>query len=646
MEVRLTGWRTENLRGGLRNLDIDLGNDPARWILIQMPNGMGKTTTMDLLRWTLTGRELPAATVRSLRADDHVTKGLFEVRLLIDETPIRLQLDLDFRDGSATYWTVSADARGGGRREGRKLPAELRELLKPALTELFVFNGELATQILDLSKSKAAEAIRSLYGLDALDAVTERVDALINQERTRAASVTRAMEQKGITQLENSLADAKTAKRNLDKQLRAAVAKLAENEAELERINGEMKARLSEDAGARAKIEEIDTRQGELDKDIGDYSALALDVVRRPPHVHPLLLSRLRNLGGKLYELKLPETISREFFRELATQKDCVCGTKITDKERKTILEGAERYLAQDQISVINQMKLALRESEGDPEELNRLISSLAGQLAERQKLKSERDRLTSERIAEGDQILEKLGKDKDRLEADIKSLRETIERLTTRDPARQRALRLTWENNQPLCEAEVKTRGARLDTATRTRRFALQGEMLSKLIKATTIKALDILRERVTTSTNDKLSQIMKTEKIRVARIGGGLELASDQLGSKLGASEGQKLSIAYAFLTSLLAEAPYRLPFIVDSPAVSIDVASRREIGQLIPDFFGQMVMFVISSERAGFAESFYERGDDVLYLTIMPQGGGTADIQYGLEAFKAFHGPESVP
>jgi hypothetical protein len=291
-------------------------------------------------------------------------------------------------------------------------------------------------------------------------------------------------------------------------------------------------------------------------------------------------------------------------------------------------------------------MKLALRESEGDPEELNRLVTALKAQLAERQRLKSERDRLTSERIAEGDQILAKLGADKEKLEADIRTLRDTIERLTTRDPARQRALRLTWENNQPLCEAEVKTRTARLDTATRTRRFALQGEVLSTIIKTTSAKALNILRARVTASTNEKLAQIMKTEKIRVARIGGGLELASDQLGSKLGASEGQKLSIAYAFLTSLLAEAPYKLPFIVDSPAVSIDVASRREIGQLIPDFFGQMVMFVISSERAGFAESFYERQDDVLYLTIMPQGGGTADIQYGLEAFKAFHGPESVP
>jgi DNA sulfur modification protein DndD len=645
MDVRLTGWRTENLRGGLRKLDIDLGDDPARWTLIQMPNGMGKTTTMDLMRWTLTGKELPAATVRSLRADEHVTSGLFEMRLVVDQSPIRLQLDLDFRDGSTSYWTVSADTRGGGRREGRKLPAELRELLKEGLTELFIFNGELATQILDLSKSKAAGAIRALYGLDTLDAVTERVDALVAQERTRAASVTRAVEQKGISQLQNALDDVKAAKRNLEKQQRVAQTRRIEVDEELERIDAEMKARLSEDAGVRTQIEMIDARQHHVEATASEYSGQALEILRRPPQVHPALLSRLQGLGGKLYELKLPETISREFFRELSQQNICVCGRPLGHEEQKAIREGAERFLAQDQISVINQMKLALRESKADPNDFKQLIDGLQEQLTERQRLKSERDRLTSERIAEGDEFLARLRLDKETFTRDSSTLNETIERLTTRDPDRQRALRLSWETNIPLCEAELKIRNARLDTATKTRRFSLQGDQLKRMIKATSAKALDILRTRVTASTNEKLAQIMKTEHVRVARIDGGLELRSDLLTKKEGASEGQKLAIAYAFLTSLLADAPYRLPFVVDSPAVSIDVASRREIAQLIPDFFGQMVMFVISSERAGFAESFYDRPNNVNYLTIMPLGGGTADIKYGLEEFKNFHGPESV-
>lgn len=643
MDVRLTGWKATNLRGGLRDVEIDLGDNPCRWTLIQMPNGTGKTTTMELLRATLNGGELAAKTVRELRADDHVEKGFFEARLLVDDKSYRLQLELDFRDGSATNWTVQERERGGGREEGRNLPLDLQTLLKPTLTELFVFNGELATDIIDLSKSAAAQAIRALYGLDTLDALSQRVDTLVELEQRRAAAITSAKERKGITQLQNAFDEVRRANERLDQQQRAASARLIEVERERTRLLEEIQARMSEDAGIRAQIQALDERQQEVDANTGDLSVQALEALRRPAYVHPTLLARLQNLGGKLYELKLPETISREFFNELADQERCVCGTLIGEDERHQILSGAKRFLAQDQISVINQMKLALRESQADPDELATTVTSLQAQLDERRRIKAERDRLASEKIAEGDEILKKLNEDVATLTAEVTTLSNTLERLTTKDPSRQRALRLSWESNQPLCEVELKTRETRLQTATRTRTFALQGEKLKAIVLATSRRALDILRERVRTSTNDKLAQIFSTEKIEVAKIGGGLELRTVGLGAKGGASEGQKLAIAYAFLTSLLADAPYRLPFIVDSPAVSLDTANRRQVGDLIPDFFNQMIMFVISSEREGFAEAFYDRPHDVRYLTVTPMGGGTVDIAEGLDAFKAFHGRE---
>lgn len=644
MDVRLTGWKATDLRGGLRDVEIDLGDSPCRWTLIQMPNGTGKTTTMELLRATLNGMELPAKTVRELRADDHVEKGFFEARLLVDNKFYRLQLELDFRDGSATNWTVQERERGGGREEGRNLPLDLQTLLKPTLTELFVFNGELATDIIDLSKSTAAQAIRALYGLDTLDALSKRVDTLVELEQRRAAAITSAKERKGITQLQNAFDEVRRASERLEKQQRATAARLIEVERERTRLQDEIQARMSEDAGIRAQLQALDDRQQEVDASTGDLSIQALEALRRPAYVHPTLLARLQNLGGKLYELKLPETISREFFNELADQERCVCGTLIGEHERHLILSGAKRYLAQDQISVINQMKLALRESQADPDELATTVNLLQTQLDERRRIKAEHDRLASEKIAEGDEILKKLNEDVATLSNEVITLSNTLERLTTKDPSRQRALRLTWESNQPLCEIELKMRETRLQTATRTRTFALQGEKLKAIVTGTSRRALDILRERVRTSTNDKLAQIFSTEKIEVAKIGGGLELRTVGLGAKGGASEGQKLAIAYAFLTSLLADAPYQLPFIVDSPAVSLDTANRRQVGDLVPDFFNQMIMFVISSEREGFAEAFYDRPNDVRYLTVTPMGGGTVNIAEGLDAFKAFHGREN--
>ena len=643
MDVRLTGWKARNLRGGLRDVEINLGDPPCRWTLIQMPNGTGKTTTMELLRATLTGEELSTPVVRALRADDSVETGSFEARLLVDGKSYRLQLELDFRDGSATSCTVQEKERGGGHEEGRVLPSELRALLKPSLTELFVFNGELATEIIDLSKTKAAEAIRSLYGLDTLDVLATRVDSLVGLEQRRVAAITAAKERKGITQLQNAFDEARRTAERLDQQQKATSLRLVELERDRTRLQQEIDTRLSEDAAVRDQIEALDEQKREIDANAGDLSLQALNALRRPAYVHPRLLTRLQNLGGKLYELKLPETISREFFNELATQERCVCGRPIGHDERHEIITGAERFLAQDQISVINQMKLALRQSQGDPEELSAAVALLQKQLDDRRRVQADRDRLASEKIAEGDEILAKLRDELASRAGEISTLSSTLERLTTKDPSRQRALRLSWETNQPLCEVELKTRNTRLQTATDTRTFALQGEKLKAIVHATSKQALDILRERVRLSTNDKLAQIFTIEKIEVARIGGGLELRTPGLGAKGGASEGQKLAIAYAFLTSLLSEAPYHLPFIVDSPAVSLDTANRRQVGDLIPGFFSQMIMFVISSEREGFAEAFYNRGAEVRYLTVTPQGGGTVDIAEGLHAFKSFHGRE---
>jgi hypothetical protein len=350
-------------------------------------------------------------------------------------------------------------------------------------------------------------------------------------------------------------------------------------------------------------------------------------------------------LGGKLYDLKLPESISSEFFRELAKATECVCGRPIGHEEKSAISQRAARYLAQDQISIINQMKLALRESAGDPQELKELIGSLRERLLERRSLRAERDRLTSERVAEGDEILGKLRAALSICTDELSTLTATIERLTTKDSTRQRALRVTWETNQALCDAELRTRQFKLDTATKTRTFVRQGDRMKLLLGDVGKRALDILRERVRIATNTKLALIIKNEKIQVARIGGGLELESTGIGSKGGVSEGQSLAVAYAFLTSLLADAPYKLPFIVDSPAVSLDTAVRREVGDLIPDFFGQMIMFIISSEREGFAEAFYGRKADVQYITVVPKVDGQVEITQGLDAFKNFHAREDI-
>ena len=113
MELQLIRWRYKGIRGGLSDLEIELGDPPPRWSLIQMPNGTGKTTTMALLRAALSGRPPSADEVRAFRANDDVRSGEFELTLKIDSQLVRVLLKLDFEKGEMTYKTARARRTGG-----------------------------------------------------------------------------------------------------------------------------------------------------------------------------------------------------------------------------------------------------------------------------------------------------------------------------------------------------------------------------------------------------------------------------------------------------------------------------------------------------------------------------------------------------
>ncbi|CAA2136851.1 hypothetical protein [Methylobacterium bullatum] len=641
MQLLIRGWSARNLRGGLRNLDIDLGEAPNRWTLIQMANGMGKTTTMTLLRLVFTTEPLPPAQVLDLRAGEE-TEGSFEVRLLIDGKPYRLGFEFDFRDGSALRYTVRTGARDGGKVPGRVLPPELNDLLTPELTRLFIFDGELARTIRDMRQQTADNAIRSLYRLGQISSLRRSVDNLVDLEQRRAAAMTSASEDRGLTRLRNARDEATKVKRRLENEVRSTNGVLEAKRVDSMRLEAAVEDRLNEDEGLRDRLDDLNKRELLLSAETNALSGEALSAMRQPAQVHPRMLQRLQFLGGRLFELKLPETISTEFFRDLAAKQHCVCGRPLGHDEREHILSESHRYLAQDQISVINQMKLALRESGGDIGQFSDRIGHLSEKLVERQRLKSERDRLELESIGDGDDDMDRLRRELAECRTDIERLEAQHERLTTRDGHRQRTLRLGWEANLPMCSAELKDREDKLAVATNTRSFKLKAETLKALIDAFERLALARLRERVRLQTNDKLHRIARTEKLEVSRIAGGLEIISPGSGAKTNVSEGQSLSVAYAFLTSLLSQAPYRLPFIVDSPAVSLDNVNRREVGELIPGFFDQMIMFVISSEREGFADTFYSKRADVRFLTVI-RSDGAVRVDEGLEVFRTFQDRE---
>ena len=270
MDVRLLSWRYKDIRGGLSGLELKLGSPPTRWTLIQMPNGMGKTTTMHLFRAALSGETLEADIVRGFRPSDKVDRGEFEVTLSIGEKLWRITLLLDYEAGTSRYCTAKAAEKSGGKQAGHILPPELKSLLTPAFTRLFVFDGELARQIRDLKRQEAAGAIRTLYQLDRLGAARVQIDQLVQDQQDKASAATKTQTSQGLRQLKTRLATAQAQLSDLKRRQRDLQGELAEKKERHAECEKAIRDQLQQSQEFRSRMNDLDRTRQEVERTLVD----------------------------------------------------------------------------------------------------------------------------------------------------------------------------------------------------------------------------------------------------------------------------------------------------------------------------------------------------------------------------------------
>ena len=641
MKIRITDWRCENLRIGEGTESFELGNPPARWALIQMPNGLGKTSTMTLIRAMLGEEELSPEEVRGFRANDAVETGLFELGLLIEgrhgdlAKHYRLTAKFDFRDGSYQYSTLRPEERGGGREPGLLLPPDLKHILKPEFIRLFVFDGELARDIRDLNKAAADRAIRTLYQLDDISALQHRVGDAVTK-RQEALERTSGKTQRGVSRHRKLMNEATDNLKTLESSLSEKKSTYAAREEEQRQVRADIDSHIARNGDLEKRRIKLVAEANDLAGDIQSSTSEAVLAFRNPATLSSTITSRLTNLGVTLTRARLPKSVSSDFFEEVADEGECICGRPIGEAERAVLVQRKEQYLAQDQISAIATMKERLNASTAAETSFLDSCEVLQEKLEGLQANKKAMARLEQEAEERGDEDMRPLREREAEINVELAALENEIERLETADPVKQRAHQCTPKTNVPLARRHREDCKATLDEVEASYRLSCQHDQLLNQLQRIEKRALTDLREVIRIETNDRLATLVQMEELRVERIEGALELSSDKTSSKDDVSEGQSLSVAYAFLTALLSKAPFELPFIVDSPAVSLDLDVRNEVSRVIPTLFEQMILFVISSEQAAFAENFFER-ENTRFVTLRKTANGRVEARYGLEEFR---------
>ncbi len=610
MEIKIIGWGYENIRR-FNTLDINLldGNNHLPHVaLVMMRNGTGKTTTITLMRAVLSGTATnwSPEEIRSFKPTyGQVLQGKFYIKIKFDSELYHYNLVLDYEQGKASYET-SYVGMSGGLHTGYTLPMQLQGVFTYDFINRFIFDGEQAKKTLSAKSNEAELAVTYLYQIDRLDSLVSKTNSLVQRKQLESDSkgATSGSLSNNRTRMENK----KNHYHNLVSRRNAIINQISQYQNRWDELESQRIELITSNEQLRQEQMQLTNQKITKTSELNMVLQLIGTYIKEPFQVNSVFDDRLKGLMENMQTLKLPKTTAREFFRELSDSPECVCGRPIGLKEKEAILKRADNYLGEDDLSAINAIKDKLR-NYNVSEDLSHAIEQMITFKDEIQHIHSALDRLVLRLDTEAMQKAEAISSEQSSIKGKTSSLEREKEILI----APMGTPNTSEQNNIATAEKAWKEAEENLLRATGTYEYTQKAKRLIFYIENIRLLALQKLKDGIIQETNNKIAKILTDEKIIVKKIDGNLILQD-----RTAVSEGQTLAIAYSYIGSLFEHSSFEFPFVIDSPAASMDLDVRREVASVIPALFKQLIIFVTSGEVAGFAEKFYGL-DNVLYLTV---------------------------
>jgi hypothetical protein len=427
----------------------------------------------------------------------------------------------------------------------------------------------------------------------------------------------------GATQSEKGLNKKRTLIAEIDerlKELRIEEQKVNDEDESLK--SEEIKLRNASDAAIKQR-DKFRVRQDQA-KDAKKDAEIRLDGLRRnllqslrdPHQLSPAFAKAMIEIREGFDQVKLPEKSSREWFRELAEQaENCICGRPLEDSHREHIRRESERYLGSDDVILLDRIKQAVaQKTGGEYEESDRELNAIVDQVGDAFDAvglaEATYHRIVEEAAQEDPEVkrTELRLKEIYGLRAELAVKRNRFERPNQGDRPRN------WTNVIET-EKELQRQRSILEKQTDTVVLSDKRKRLHDLLDEIRIQGRAKLGETLATRVNSTLEELMPDNRVRLGSVGRSLRLRE-----RGGASIGETLTVAYAFLTRLGHSSSYSLPLVIDTPAAPIDEHIRGEIGLSLPRLVRQFIAFTISPERGAFVEALTKGSEgDVQFLTL---------------------------
>lgn len=630
MKMSILGIEYKNIRkiSELKLSFVDANGKAIKNNFVMMANGTGKTTTMELIKGLMDGSaaDWSAKKIKTFApTTSHSDVGVFSIAVKFDERQYKYFLYMNYKTGTANIKTTTTTL--GGMEDGRHLPDALKGIFTPEFVRRFVFDGEQAEKTMDSSSNEAEETIRYLYRLDELDEIIATNQRILSEIQDAEGS-------KGS---KSSLSNLRTRQEGVKTTISKLQKRAAHLRKDIKTFEDEQNEKITQRDALDKNYETLNQEKQEIlnlqqhNKDSIDAQISEIIRLSKSPYlISQEFCDRMYGLGSSMTKLKLPKTISKDFFVELAHAKDCICGRCIGESEKKTILENAEKYLGSDQQSVLNAIKSSLMACSYD--------SSLSDAFTELSKLREEANRLQTRLNTNAEKLLKAGGEEAAKLKARTDELDKYIAvskyQLDIIESKDENNEELTEDNNLYKAQLLYKDYEHKIASATRTNAALYRKEVVESLVFAIKEQATAELKKEIIRKANEKIQKVITDDFIEIDNIDRYIKLKE-----RSGASQGQTLGIAYCFLGTLFEDSELEFPFIIDSPTGSMDFDKREAVAEIIPKVFNQMISFVQSAEVKRFADRFYDN-PDAQYLTIVVSpSSGMVEVHEGIDFFDSY-------
>lgn len=586
-------------------------DDDRNVTLIHAENGVGKTTLLNAVYWSMFGEVTP-------RFEQKQRIVNFEAeREGVDQAQVEVEFEFNEQD-----YLVSRRFRSGGRNTDFRVSAIDRGSLTPLkapetfinsvipkpMARYFFFDGEHAESFAGEQNQTAGAAIRSMLGCDlAEDGITDL--------KAVAAQFTKLMSgasgDEEVEKLKEKLSELEEAQARDEAALadhRKAVDQAIEQKALIDEA-------LRRTAGAKEIQElrdQLQTSKANADRDLLKAEA---DVVRWIGEKSIAAVSRklraetLDFLDSETLEGRLPSPYREDFIQSLLHRENCICCRDLRPQSSEwaavsALLKTAGNAEAESRVSRARVRLQSLQET----------ARHAPGQLAmaqERVASLTEQRRSLEQRLGEASRKLEAFNVDevREREAARIELDKQIRDRSRQAGDLEGAIKRRTNEIASLAHEIEVKTaKNVKAQAILRKRNLALRGAArLQEHLAAYEREA----REEIEREINAILERTARRDYRFSFANDFTMSLTHSDVDGPVPKSGGENQLMSLAFTAALVRFSKARVgvqheilspgtvaPLVLDAPIGHLDHAYRRATAAFIPEMAGQVVLLLSSA------------------------------------------------